>query len=82
MERLNLTLDAGTSGALARHARSEGKPRATIARELICEALARREALARQRKLAGDYAAGRGDAQELLADLEAAQLDLLDDGDG
>ena len=77
MDRLNLTLDEGTSGALTRHARPEGKPRAAIARELIREALARREALERQKKLAKDYAAGRDDAKELLADLEAAQLDLL-----
>ena len=82
MERLNLTLDADTSGSLARHARSEGKPRATLARELIREALAGREALARRRKLAADYLAGRDDARDLLADLESAQLDLLDDGDG
>lgn len=78
MERLNLTLDAGTSGALARHARKANKPRATLARELIREAITRREALESQRKLARDYAAGRGDAREVLAELEAGQLDLLD----
>ncbi|TMQ07790.1 MAG: hypothetical protein E6J90_42445 [Deltaproteobacteria bacterium] len=79
MERLNLTLDEGTSGALARHARREGKPRATLARELICEAIARRESMEYRRKLARDYAAGRSDAEELLQDMEAAQLELLDD---
>jgi len=78
MERLNLTLDEGTSGALARHARKAGKPRATLARELIREAIMRREALESQRKLARDYAAGRGDAREVLADLEVAQLELLE----
>ena len=78
MERLNLTLDESTSGALARHARREGKPRAALARELIREAIARREALESQRKLARDYAAGRSDARQLLQDLEAAQLELLD----
>jgi hypothetical protein len=78
MERLNLTLDASTSSALSQHARREGKPRAAFARELIREAIARREAIALQRKLARDYAAGRGDADELLGDLEAAQLELLD----
>jgi hypothetical protein len=57
VERLNLTLDEGTAGALARHARREGKPRA--------EAIARREALERQRKLARDYAAGPSDARQL-----------------
>jgi hypothetical protein len=79
MERLNLTLDAGTSGALARHARAEGKARATLARELIREAMARREELEHRRRLARDYAAGRDDAKELLADLELGQLDLLDE---
>ena len=78
MERLNLTLDAGTSGALARYAKREGKPRAALARELIHEAIARRDALELQRKLARDYAAGRDDARQILADLEAAQLELLD----
>lgn len=78
MERLNLTLDESTSGALARHARHEGKPRATLARELIQEAIAHRDAVTAQRKLARDYAAGRSDAKQILADLEAAQLDLLD----
>jgi hypothetical protein len=59
MERLNLTLDEGTSGALAR-----------------C-AMASRDALEHQRKLARDYAAGRDDAKEILEDMEAAQLELL-----
>jgi hypothetical protein len=77
MERLNLTLDEGTSGALARHARREGKPRATVARELIREAIAHREALEHHRKLARDYAAGRSDARQLLGELETAQLELL-----
>ena len=81
MERLNLTLDEGTSGALARHARREGKPRAALARELIREAIARREALEHQRRLARDYAAGRRDAKQLLKDLELAQLELLDRDD-
>ena len=81
MERLNLTLDEGTLGALARHARREGKPRATFARELIREAIARREALDHQRRIARDYAAGRNDAKQLLQDLEVAQLELLDRDD-
>lgn len=81
MERLNLTLDEGTSGALARHARRAGKPRAALARELIREAIERREALERERKLARDYAAGRSDARQLLRDLETAQLELLDHED-
>jgi DNA-binding GntR family transcriptional regulator len=78
MERLNLTLDEGTSGALSRHARREGKPRAALARELIREAIAQRDALERERKLARDYAAGRSDARQLLRELETAQLELLD----
>jgi hypothetical protein len=81
MERLNWTLDEGTSGALSRHARREGKPRAALARELIREAIARREALEAQRKLARDYAAGRDDAREILNDMELAQLELLDSDD-
>jgi hypothetical protein len=81
MERLNLTLDEGMSGALARYARRENKPRAALARELIGEAIARREALDRQRKLARDYAAGRDDAKQILNDMEAAQLELLDRDD-
>lgn len=78
MERLNLTLDEGTSGALSRHARREGKPRAALARELIREAIAQRDARERERKLARDYAAGRNDARQLLRELETAQLELLD----
>ena len=77
MDRLNLTLDNDTSGALSRHARDEGKPRAALARELIMEALARREAVAQRRKLARDYVAGRDDAKELLAEFERGQLELL-----
>lgn len=79
MDRLNLTLDERTSGALSRHAKREGKPRATVARELIAEAIARRDALERRRKLARDYLAGRSDAREILSDLEVPQLELLDD---
>lgn len=81
MERLNLTLDEHTSAVLDRHARQAGKPRAALARELIQEAIARREALEHERKLARDYAAGRSDARQLLRDLEAAQLELLGDED-
>jgi hypothetical protein len=77
MERLNLTLDEGTSVALARHARRDGKPRAALARELIREAIARRDAVERQQKLARDYAAGRADARQLLDDLEAGQFEIL-----
>ena len=46
-----------------------------MARTLLREALDRREAAERRRKLAADYAAERG---ELLRDLERGELDLLD----
>jgi len=81
MGRLNLTLDADTENLLERHAKRERKRRASLARELLREAIARREALERQRKLAADYAAGRADAGALLEDYEPAQLDLLGDED-
>jgi len=37
-----------------------------------------RDPLKLKRKLARDYAAGRSDTQQLLTDLEPAQLELLD----
>lgn len=77
MERLNLTLDDDTARALKQHARRDGRPRATVARALIREALTRREQVERVRRLANDYAEGRGDAAALLADFEAGQLALL-----
>lgn len=58
MARLNLTLDVETAGLIERHARRHGLQRAALARELIREALAKREADERQRQLARDYAAG------------------------
>jgi len=78
MERLNLTLDADTLRALDRYARARHRPRAALARELLREALARQERLERRAKIARDYAEGRGDARELLAELSPAQLELLD----
>lgn len=82
MARLNLTLDADTFGWLERHAKRSGAKRAALAKELLREGLARREALARRKKWAADYAAGRTDARALLKDLEGAQLDLVDDEEG
>ena len=79
MARLNLTLDKDTFRQLDRHTKRSGKPRAALARELLREGLARREALERRQQLARDYAAGRGDGRTLLSDLESAQLELLDD---
>ena len=80
MSRLNLTLDDDTLSWLTRHAAREKVGVAAYARRLLREALEQREALARRRKLAADYAAGREDAAEVLRDLERPQLEgLLDD---
>jgi metal-responsive CopG/Arc/MetJ family transcriptional regulator len=79
MARLNLTLDDDTLRRLDRHTRKSGQPRAALARELLREALAQREAGERRKQLAADYAAGRGDARAVLADWEAGQLELMDD---
>jgi len=79
MARVNLTLDADTQSKLAKRAKQLRKGQASVARELIREALERRELLERKRRLALDYAAGRPDARALLDELEGGQLDLLDD---
>jgi hypothetical protein len=79
MARINLTLDEGTYSEITKHAGRLRIPRARLAKELLSEALARRAAADRRRKLAGDYAAGRRDERALLNDLEVAQLELLDD---
>lgn len=79
MNRLNLTLDADTALALDRYARTHHRPRASLARELLRDALAQREAVERRRKLAADYARGRTDDAALLAEIEAGQLAGFDD---
>jgi hypothetical protein len=79
MERLNLTLDVDTANAIDRHARLRGVARASVARELIREALAQRDSRERQQRLARDYAAGGDDATAVLAEMESAQSDLLDE---
>jgi hypothetical protein len=80
MSRLNLTLDHDTHLWLERHAAQEKIGVASFARRLLREAVEQRERLARHRKLAADYAAGREDAREALDDLERPQLEgLLDD---
>jgi predicted transcriptional regulator len=79
MDRLNLTLDGDTSRALQKHAARTKKPRATVARELIREALTRRDRIEQRQRLARDYAAGRADNRELLGEMERAQLDLVAD---
>jgi len=79
MNRLNLTLDDATASALERHSRRGKMPRAAVARELIREAIQRREMRERLQQLANDYAKGRADAADLLEDMEIAQLELLED---
>ncbi|OGQ25310.1 MAG: hypothetical protein A2138_04690 [Deltaproteobacteria bacterium RBG_16_71_12] len=79
MARVNLTLDLDTFGRLARVARQSHAPCAAVARALLLEALEQRERAERERKLAADYAAGREDARALLEELEAQQLEILDE---
>ncbi len=79
MARLNLTLDNDTFKRLDQYAQGEGKALSAIARELLIEALNRIDRQTRLERLARDYAQGRDDAESLLADLEAGQLDLLND---
>jgi len=82
MERLNLTLDDVLSSELERHARREGKPRAAVARDLITEAIRRREQLEARRKLARDYAAGREESAALALELEPLELEVMGDEEG
>lgn len=77
MARINLTLDDDISSALARHAKKQGKPQATVARELIGTALGTIAAREKRERLARDYAAGRADAAELLAGMEAGELEIM-----
>jgi len=81
MARVNLTLDPDTYERLSRHAKACKAARASMARTLLREALERREDLERRRMLAEDYAAGRDDAREILAELQDPQLELLGDED-
>ena len=75
MSRLNLTLDDDTANWIKQHAAARKMRQATVARELLAEAVANREQAERRRLLAADYAAGRKDAAELLRDLELPQTD-------
>jgi hypothetical protein len=79
MARVNLTLDTETFHRLSKHAQASHAPRAALARLLVVEALEHRERTDRRNKRAADYAAGRQDVGALLADLEAPQLELLDE---
>ena len=79
MRRLNVILDQETYEALEKQAKKMRKPCARVAREILAEGLARRDATDRRKQLAADYRAGRADAQALLNDLESLQSELLDD---
>lgn len=81
MARLNLTLDDDTFRRLDQHTKRSGQPLAALARELLREGLAQREATERRKQLAADYAAGRGDARILMRTFEVGQLELMDDED-
>ena len=74
-------LDQETYAALEKQAKQTRKPRARVAKEILSEGLARRDAAARRKKLAADYRAGRADTRALLNDFESLQLELLD-GEG
>jgi hypothetical protein len=50
-----------------------------VARELLEAGLSRHEKTERLQKLARDYAAGREDALELLADFEPLSVEVLAD---
>ena len=77
MARLNLTLDSDTFNRLSQYAQGQSSARSAVARELLVEALNRIDRVRRLERLARDYAQGRDDAESLLADLEAGQLELL-----
>ena len=79
MERLNLTLPQDTVNRLEERASDLGRTRAAVARELLIGALDRLEQEERREQLARDYAAGRDDAERVLAELEAGQFELLGD---
>lgn len=77
MSRLNLTLSDATIKALRRHA--GGRPTAKVVREMIEEVLERRARSERLHQLARDYASGREDALELLADFEPLSAEVLNE---
>jgi hypothetical protein len=79
MMKFNVILDQKTYEALERQAKQAQKPCARVAKEILSEGLAQRDAAARRKKLAIDYRAGRADARALLKDLDSLQLELLDD---
>ena len=81
MARLNLTLDEDTLAALRGDARREHRRVSTHARELLREAMERRQRARRARTWAEAYRADRADAHTLLAELEPGELELMGDED-
>jgi predicted transcriptional regulator len=79
MMKLSVVLDQKTYEALERQAKQTRKPRERVAKEILLEGLARRNAAAQREQLAADYRAGRANARALLNDVESAQSELLDD---
>ena len=72
-------LDQQTYEALEKQAKQTRKPCARIAKEILSEGLARRDAAARHKQLVADYRAGRADARAVLNNFASGQLELLDD---
>ncbi|MBI2893362.1 MAG: hypothetical protein HYY06_07400 [Deltaproteobacteria bacterium] len=81
MARLNLTLDDVTLQALERDARKAHVRTATHARRLLREALEEHARRERRLRWAEAYRADREDAKKLLAEMEAGELDLLENED-
>ena len=79
MARLNLTLDEGTLAALRGDAHREHRRVAAHARELLREAMARRQRQRRARTWAEAYSADRADAAKLVRELEPGELELMGD---
>ena len=80
VERLNVSLGDALAERIRRLAKSEGKGLAAVARQLIEEALARRERLNFEAKMVRDYAAGARDPEEraLVAEATAAGDELAE----
>lgn len=73
-----MTLMNDTLLKLTARAKRARKPVATLAREVLEKALAGMEADERRAKLAADYVASREDDRELMAEMESAQLELME----
>jgi predicted DNA-binding protein len=77
MTRVNLTLDQESYERLGRYAKRLGRPQATVAGQLVREGLELLDAREQRQRLAKDYAAGRADAREVIAELESGQLEAM-----